>query len=248
MGCGALDAVDTPEFTSGNLRQGSAALLAKIDTVGRLIGDKRSFMADTERGRWRVPDSAAQLLAIGASAGGPGALARILPALPHMFPAAIVIVQHVDEQFAPGMAEWLDQQSAIPVRIAKEGDRLQPGTALLASSGDHLCLKGADELGYTVDPIDYVYRPSIDVLFQSICQFWQGEAVGVLLTGMGRDGALGLRALRNKGQHTIAQDEATSAVYGMPKAAAAIGAATEILALDLIAPRLVDLFTCNRKG
>jgi two-component system response regulator WspF len=245
MGYGALDAVDMPDFTPDNPLLGSEALLAKIDTVGRLIGDKPDALAKNGTGR---RTRGARLLAIGASAGGPGALAEILPALPRDFPGAIVIVQHVDAQFAPGMAEWLGEKSSIPVRIAREGDRLQRGVALLASSGDHLCLKNADALGYTVHPIDYVYRPSIDVLFQSICQFWPGEAVGVLLTGMGRDGALGLKALRNKGHHTIAQDAASSAVYGMPKAAAAIGAANSILALDLIAPELIKLFNRNREG
>jgi two-component system response regulator WspF len=246
MGYGALDAVDMPDFTPDNPALGSAALLAKIDTVGWLIGHKPGALAESGPGGRRT--RGARLLAIGASAGGPGALAEILPALPRDFPGAIVIVQHVDAQFAPGMAEWLGEKSSIPVRIAREGDRLQRGVALLASSGDHLCLKNADALGYTVHPIDYVYRPSIDVLFHSICQFWPGEAVGVLLTGMGRDGALGLKALRNKGHHTIAQDAASSAVYGMPKAAAAIGAANSVLALDLIAPKLIKLFDRNQEG
>lgn len=139
------------------------------------------------------------------------------------------------------MAEWLSQQSTLPVRLAKEGDRPTPGTALLAATNDHLTLTAADRLGYTPNPRDYVYRPSVDVFFQSVSRLWPGEAVGVLLTGMGRDGAVGLKALRNRGCHTIAQDQASSAVYGMPKAAAAIGAAVEILTLEHIAPRLIEL-------
>ncbi|WP_424138729.1 chemotaxis protein CheB, partial [Roseomonas chloroacetimidivorans] len=95
-------------------------------------------------------------------------------------------------------------------------------------------------LGYTPEPRDYVYRPSVDVFFHSVAQFWKGDAVGVLLTGMGRDGAQGLKAMRNKGWHTIAQDRATSAVYGMPKAAAEIDAAAEILPLNGIAARLTS--------
>jgi chemotaxis response regulator CheB len=113
---------------------------------------------------------------------------------------------------------------------------------LLAGTSDHLTLKAADRLGYTREPADYVYRPSVDVFFNSVCQLWPFEAVGVLLTGMGRDGAVGLKALRDKGCHTIAQDEASSAVYGMPKAAAAQNSAVEILALDQIAPKLVSIF------
>ncbi len=247
MGHGALDAVDTPDFASGDLRRGSAALLAKIDTIGRLIGDRSSRLADMAAAGRRASGAGDALLAIGASAGGPAALATILSALPPTFPGAIVIVQHVDAQFAPGMADWLNQQSRIPVRIAREGDELRSGVALLAGTNDHIRLKSATRLGYTANPINYVYRPSVDVLFQSISQFWDGPVVGVLLTGMGRDGALGLRALRNKGHHTIAQDEASSAVYGMPKAAAAIGGAVDILALDAIAPRLIDLFARSRQ-
>jgi chemotaxis response regulator CheB len=178
-------------------------------------------------------------LAIGASAGGPAALNVLLAGLPADLPAAIAIVQHVDSRFAGGMADWLSQQSPIPVRLAREADRLVPGRALLAGTDDHLVFDSGDRLGYTADPAESVYRPSIDVFFDSLVRHWRGTAVGVLLTGMGADGALGLKALREKGHHTIAQDKASSAVYGMPKAAAAIGAAVEVLALDRIARRLV---------
>jgi two-component system response regulator WspF len=105
-----------------------------------------------------------------------------------------------------------------------------------------LSLKADDRLGYTVDPSDSIYRPSIDVFFDSICHWWSGDAVGVLLTGMGRDGAKGLKALRGKGYYTIAQDQASSAVYGMPKAAIALGAAVDVLPIERIAPRLIDTF------
>jgi two-component system, chemotaxis family, response regulator WspF len=102
-------------------------------------------------------------------------------------------------------------------------------------------MKVGDRLGYTPDPSDYAYRPSVDVFFESVSKRWQGLAVGVLLTGMGRDGAVGLKSLRDKGCHTIAQDRASSAVYGMPKAAAELGAAVDILALDQIARRLTSV-------
>ena len=175
-------------------------------------------------------------------------LATLLRALPKDFPAAIVIVQHVDEQFAAGMAEWLDRESALPVRVAREGDRPAAGSVLLAGTSDHLALKTIDRLGYTAEPIDYVYRPSVDVFFQSVSRMWRGDAVGVLLTGMGRDGALGLKALRNRGHHTIAQDQATSAVYGMPKAAATLDAAVDILPTDRIAPKLMEILMCKTYG
>jgi chemotaxis response regulator CheB len=181
------------------------------------------------------------LVAIGASAGGPAALAAVLGALPGDFAAAVVVVQHVDQRMAPGMAGWLADQSALPVRVAEEGDRIVSGTVLLAATNDHLVLKTSDRVGYSAEPISCVYRPSIDAFFQSVNRLWRGDVIGVLLTGMGRDGAQELKALRSQGRHTIAQDEESSAVYGMPKAAAKIDAAVDILPLVRIAPRLVTL-------
>jgi len=243
MGHGALDAVDTPSLIAENASETGKALLAKIDIIGKLIGDKNGGSGAALRPRMGSPGkNGDRLLAIGASAGGPAALATLLSGLPRNFAAATVIVQHVDEQFAAGMADWLAQQSGLIVRVAREDDKPTVGEVLLAATNDHLVLKAPNRLGYTADPADYVYRPSVDVFFRSVCRFWPGEAVGVLLTGMGRDGALGLKALRNKGCHTIAQDRATSAVYGMPKAAATLDAAVDVLALDRIAPRLASLF------
>jgi chemotaxis response regulator CheB len=113
---------------------------------------------------------------------------------------------------------------------------------LLAGTNDHLRFISAERIGYSAEPRDLAYRPSVDVFFASVGVHWTGEAVGVLLTGMGRDGAKGLKTLRDKGHYTIAQDQASSTVYGMPKAAASLGAAVDILPLARIAPRLVDTF------
>ena len=182
-----------------------------------------------------------RLIAIGASAGGPAALAVILAGVPKDFPAAIVIVQHVDAKFTTGMTEWLTGQTGLCVRVAQEGDRLVRGSVFMAGTSNHLILKGKDRLAYTPEPLDYLYRPSVDVFFESVSHGWQNAAVGVLLTGMGKDGARGLKLLRDRGHHTIAQDEATSSVYGMPKAAVALDAAVDVLPMRRIAPRLIDL-------
>lgn len=246
MGHGALDAVDTPTLGTGKIEEVAGPLLAKIATISRLVGDKRGRRRGAEPGdRASRPQRHDRLVAIGASAGGPAVLATLLRELPEDFPAAVVIVQHVDEQFAVGMATWLRQGTALPVRVAKEGDRPTVGEVLLAGTSDHLTFKTADRVGYTADPIDYVYRPSVDVFFRSACRLWRGDVVGVLLSGMGRDGALGLKTLRDRGHYTIAQDRATSAVYGMPKAAATINAAVAILRADLIASKLMDVLTCK---
>jgi chemotaxis response regulator CheB len=240
MAQGALDAVDTPALGIGNLRESAARLLAKIDTVSKLIGEK-NISFNGKNSRYPLPRAREKwLVAMGASAGGPAALAKVLSGLPENFPAAIVVVQHVDQQFAAGMAEWLNGPSTLPVRVAQEGDRPESGIVLLAATSDHLVLKASDRLGYTAEPKDYVYRPSVDVFFESVNLCWPGSAVGVLLTGMGRDGALGLKALRDRGHYTIAQDQASSAVYGMPKAAAAVAAAVDILPLERIAAKLIS--------
>ena len=241
MGHGALDAIDTPLLGGGAIEARAAPLLAKISNISRLVADKRLRQAIPPRDSSSPPSSRERLIAIGASAGGPAALATILGGLPGDLPAAIVIVQHVDRQFAEGMATWLNECTALRVRVAVEDDRPTAGEVLLAGTNDHLTLKTADRVGYTGDPTDYVYRPSVDVFFRSACRLWPGDVVGVLLTGMGRDGALGLKALRDRGCYTIAQDEATSAVYGMPKAAATINAAVDILPAERIAAKLKEV-------
>jgi len=243
MGHGALDAVSTPELGT---EAGSAPFLAKIATLGKLIDDRLPG-ADEVFARTLPRRPRSQLVVIGASAGGPAALATVLHGLPNDYSAAVVVVQHVDEQFAAGMAEWLGKGCQLPVRLAQEGDHLMPGVVLLAGTSNHLVFKKADQLGYSPEPRDHAYRPSVDVFFNSVIGQWAGDVTGVLLTGMGRDGAQGLKGLRDKGHYTIAQDQATSAVYGMPKAAAALGAASEILPVGAIAPRLVKLLSDGRR-
>ncbi|WP_233833033.1 chemotaxis response regulator protein-glutamate methylesterase [Paraburkholderia sp. ZP32-5] len=239
MGAGALDAVDTPSLSGADAHRSVATLIAKIDSIAALVKERHAQSAGIAMTKERARQGDMPLVAIGASAGGPAALATLLGGLPRDFNAAIVIVQHVDAAFAAGMAQWLNQQSTLPVRIACEGDRPQPGVALLAATNDHLHLKLPNVFGYTRVPEETPYRPSVDVFFNSVVARWPARAIGVLLTGMGRDGAIGLKAMRTKGYHTIAQNEATSAVYGMPKAAAALDAAAAILPLPRIAAALV---------
>jgi len=237
MGHGALDAVDTPTLSTCDERNEMPALLRKIRNIGWLIGDRKK-LADAPPTPARTAGTSSPLIAIGASAGGPATLAQLLNALPVDFGASVVMVQHVDAVFSLGMAKWLDEQCGMTVRLAREGDRPVPGTALLAGTNDHLKLRSDGTLGYSEVPREFLYRPSIDVFFDSVIAHWRATAVGVLLTGMGRDGAEGLKRMRDRGFHTIAQDQRTCAVYGMPKAAAAIGAAVQILPIEDIAGAL----------
>lgn len=243
MGAGALDAVNTPVLEQPGAPDGAGALLAKIETIRKLIGAPAAKPQAQPAVMTPLPNDAQQLVVIGASAGGPAAVAKILSQLPADFPAPVVIIQHVDVQFAKGLGDWLGSQTALKVRVAAENDRPEPGTVLLAGTGNHLVMAANGRLAYTPEPIDCPYRPSIDVFLKSVDEHWPGEVIGVLLTGMGRDGAEGLKLLRDRGHHTMAQDRASSAVYGMPKAAAEMGAASEITPLDQIGQRLGKLLS-----
>jgi two-component system response regulator WspF len=249
MGAGALDAVNTPVLGAPGITKGAHALLGKIETIRRLLGagPPRRLAHFQENEDAKPPPAHTSLVAIGASAGGPSALVEVLGRLPANFPGAIVVVQHVDRQFAQGLANWLDYQTPLEVRLAQEGDFPQPGKVFLAGRDNHLVVTSSARLAYVNQPADCAYRPSIDTFFKSVERFWQGEVVAVLLTGMGRDGAEGLRSLQSLGHHTIAQDQASSAVYGMPKAAAELQAATEILGLEKIGPRLTNILTQRKK-
>ena len=239
LGYGALDAVTTPNMFDAGRSVETQALLYKIETIERLLKAQGKLAEAPTKNLPEFPASPRKsLIVIGASAGGPAALAAVISRLPVNLPAPVILVQHVDEQFMPSMAEWLSTQSKIPVQLAQEGEMPEPGKILLAGRGQHLIFKTSQILGYTEQPKASYYSPSIDVFFTSVDEKWSGELIAVLLTGMGADGAKGLKRLRDAGAYTIAQDQATSAVYGMPKAAAAIGAAVDILRLEDIAPAI----------
>jgi len=238
MGAGALDVVSTPTLTAATREASTAALLAKIRLIGSLgvsYAPMSAIPADAGE------NSATALIAIGASAGGPPAVAHVLRDLTAKLPAAVLVVQHVDAEFVDSMAEWFDSQCSLTVRVAREGIKPAIGCAYLAAGDVHLVMKADGRLAYNAEPLDAPYRPSADVLFSSIAKNWRGVAIGVVLSGMGRDGALGLQQLRATGARTIAQDQATSAVYGMPRAAAELSAATDVLPISMIGPKITEM-------
>jgi len=242
LGAGALDVTATPVLQGQP--GGDAELLAKIRTMDKLIrhsgGSQAMLPRTAANGAAPLADveKVTSLLAIGASTGGPVAVSKLLAGWKAPRGCAIVVVQHIDQHFADNFARWLGEQLEMPVRAAEEGDELVAGTVLIAKSNDHLTLDQNLRLRYDIHPKDYAYRPSVDVFFHCLAQHWKGEVVGVLLTGMGRDGAEGLLAMRKAGHTTIAQDQASSAVYGMPRAAAELDAAQMILPLAKIGPVL----------
>jgi two-component system response regulator WspF len=239
MSHGALNAIDVPQLTD----RSADALVKQLRNAERLLDTQGREITNTQSVRMASSGDASppRLLVIGASTGGPQAVAEILACFPRDFPAAIVIVQHVDAQFVSGLASWLKDRTGFPVEMAVEGDRPRPGSAVLAGTKDHLVMTARGTLAYTATPRNSIYRPSIDVFFKSLEPRRTPRSIAVLLTGMGKDGAEGLKQLRQGNWVTIAQDEATSVVYGMPKAAARIGAATHILALPDIAPKIGEL-------
>jgi two-component system response regulator WspF len=245
MGHGGLDAVNTPTFGSdGQVKDGEGLLacLAKLEQAKRL--PTTVCNEPPPSGRPKSPGGNANLLppllALGSSTGGPEALAQILGELPADFPAGVVIVQHIAADFAPSLVVWLQGRTRLRVSIAAVGQEPKPGQALLAATNDHLFVNRGCLLGYTSEPVDYPYRPSVDVFFDSLAARWPRLGVAVLLTGMGSDGARGLLSLRKAGWHTIAQDQASSVVYGMPKAAAELQAACQILPLNRIARAILE--------
>jgi chemotaxis response regulator CheB len=240
MGAGALDVVATPVHAGGR------ELLRKIDRIARIIGgaDERTSSGQTVRWQQEGPSPGKDgtcLVAIGSSTGGPQALQVILRGLPADFPAAIAVVQHMDEQFASGLAGWLDGQCRLQVRVLREGDGPLPGQVLIASTNNHLIMRADGTFGYAVEPEDSYYHPSVDVFFNSLVQNWRNRCIGVILTGMGSDGARGLSGLRRQGQYTITQDRKSSVVFGMPKAAIELNAAREILPVDQISGKIINL-------
>lgn len=181
------------------------------------------------------------VIAIGASTGGPSSLFELIKALPKEFKAALVIIQHIDGRFSAGMAQWLENATSLRVKLVQHNEPLLPGVIYIAGAEAHLVVSKEGRLQLSQQPENSLFKPSIDVFFSSLSTYWQGHAIGVLLTGMGQDGALGLKQMKERGWPTIAQDQASSVVYGMPKAAVHIKAASEVLSLDKIATRLIQL-------
>lgn len=244
LNAGALDAVNTPILNSDASGENAHDLLEKIRTIGVLTRNQAS--SPTPEIFVRKPGPHVEgntLIAIGASTGGPSALLSILSTLPATCQAPVIIVQHLDAQFSENLARWLNEHCAIEVRVAKDNERPMPGVALLAGTNSHLVMNSNKRLKYVDEPKDNPYTPSVDVMFESISKHWDGNAVAILLTGMGKDGAKGMLAMKQKGWPAIAQDAASCVVYGMPKAAVELNAVTDVIPLDEIPRTLSDMFS-----
>jgi len=212
--------------------------IQKKNTADVILGKNARAMTQTTE----------KVIAIGASTGGTQALRKVLAHIPAMAPG-IVIVQHMPEKFTTSFAQSLNDICELDVLEAKNGNRIQPGRALIAPGGKHMLLKRSGAM-YHVDIIDGPlvsrHRPSVDVLFRSVVRYAGRNAVGCLMTGMGDDGAQGLLEMKQAGALTYAQDEATSVVFGMPQEAWKKGAALKLLPIEDIAEVLIR--ACTEKS
>lgn len=247
LAAGAVDVLDKPraDGVAGVWERDFVSAIKRVSRI-RVITHPRARLNSPAPRRGSAAASRVsppRVVAIGASTGGPGALAHILRALPPAFPVPILIVLHIGEPFAAPFCDWLGGLSPLPVVLATDGMRLpevgEP-RAVLAPADRHLVVRGG-RLELTSEAERHSCRPSVDVLFESVAHEVGAAAVGCLLTGMGKDGAVGLLAMRRAGGATIAQDEATSIVFGMPREATLLGAAERVLPLDQIASTLVAL-------
>ena len=189
-----------------------------------------------------------EIVVIGASAGGPSALAQVLSGFPSNFALPILMVQHLSREFMPGLAEWLDRAGPLPVRIPVQGETVLGGVVYLAPGGSHMRLSAKGRIMLDFEQGSYRHHPAVDVLLESAAAVYGARAVGVILTGMGDDGAFGLRAMHNARARTIVQNEATCVVFGMPAAAIAAGAAEFVLPLDKISSAVVKLCGGDNKN
>ena len=248
LAAGALDALGKDDLPLTAPDSAAAAALrrrVKVLSGAHVIRHPRARLSGRKGRPATKPAPRGAVIGICASTGGPQALAAVLSGIPASFPVPILIVQHITAGFTEGLAHWLDGAVPLPVRLAEDGAAIAPGVSV-APDGAHLVVRGARLELDRASPAG-LHRPSADMLLQSIAESAGSAGVAVVLTGMGRDGAAGLGAVQAAGGLTIAQDEATSAVYGMPKEAAKHGA-KHILPLAQIATMLATVAPERRKA
>jgi two-component system, chemotaxis family, protein-glutamate methylesterase/glutaminase len=191
----------------------------------------------------RDPCASFDIVALASSAGGLRALEEVLSGLPADFPAAVVVVQHLDRRHRSLMAEILRRHTPLPVNEAAEGDRLTPGMVFIAPPNKHLLINPRGTLSLSDSELVHFVRPSADLMFESVAGSFKDRAIAVVLTGTGSDGTMGVRAVKKMGGTVIAQDEATSDFFGMPGGAIQTGSVDFVLPLKEIGPALVTLVT-----
>ncbi|HLN63345.1 MAG TPA: chemotaxis response regulator protein-glutamate methylesterase [Symbiobacteriaceae bacterium] len=252
LALGAVDFVAKPSGSiSLNMHVAREELVAKVKAAAgatpryrRVLGDLPPLRREAKLARPASPLPGAlprQLVVIGCSTGGPGALHQIIPRLPGDLAAAVLVVQHMPPGFTRSLAGRLDEISAIEVREAQEGDRVAASQVLVAPGGYHMLVAADGTIHLNQDPALHGVRPAVDKTMESVLPIWQNHLVGVILTGMGYDGAKGMVGIKKAGGRTIAEDASTCVVYGMPKVVAEMGAADQVLPVHEVADAIVKL-------
>lgn len=239
LGAGALDILEKP--AEGDFQDFAEALRAKVKVLAgvNVITHPKAKLSPLIA----VPRSAKnKVVAIGSSTGGPGALRKVLSRLPSGLPGPFLVVQHISAGFVESLAEWLREVSHMPIRVARIGEKAEPGEVIIAPDGHHLQMMRNGRINLTTEDNSNGHRPSVDALMTSMAGSYGSKAIGVLLTGMGRDGSLGMAAIHGAGGQTFVQDEASSIVFGMPKAAIELGVVDRVVPLSKIAQAIIEAF------
>ena len=238
LAMGAMDFVAVTQEIDGI----SADLIEKIKIASRIKPIRRMKLNHTPRKLPIKKEIAAKIVAIGVSTGGPQALQVLFSKIPANFPACILVVQHIAPGFIQGLADWLGQTTSLHFQVARSGDTPKPGVVFFAPDGVHMTVDDQNRIVLKEDVTKkMVHVPSIDVMMQSVAEVYQESAVGVIMTGMGRDGVEGISAIKSSGGYTIAQDEKTSAIYGMNKIAVDQGLIKRVLSLEYISDELIRI-------
>lgn len=252
LDAGAIDVMAKPIGVGMDFDLDAKELIGKIKILAGVVvirkpHREREALAPPDVGMLPLGDAAPlRIIGIGASTGGPQAFHEILINLPANFPVPVICIQHINEEFMQGMVDWLAPLCKLKITTAEAGVVPQPGVVYFPRGGSHLIVSSQGRLAYSDGPVYDGHRPSISVAFNSLAQYYGRECAGVLLTGMGRDGVEGMASIARAGGVTIAQNEESSIVFGMPKEAAAQGAAQHVLPLKQISTMLQSAALAGR--
>ena len=243
---GALDVIDKKELELVGQKKSGEALIAKIKfltgvrVVERHLGKlrKERSVVDLKASTKEVSD---RIVAVVASTGGPQALLDVLKRLPEDFPCGIVIVQHITSGFLSGLVDWLAKECKIKVKIGEDLEEIRPGVAYMAPDNFQMRVEESGKISLSNEPAQVGHRPSGDVLLESVARIYGKGSVAAILTGMGRDGAMGMKAIKQFYGKTIAQNEKSCVVFGMPKAAVEMNVIDKVLPLERIAEEIVSM-------
>jgi two-component system chemotaxis response regulator CheB len=214
-------------------------MLSHVSVITHIRGKRKPRISRDLTGS-SMPEYGRRAVGIVCSTGGPNALRRILSALPADLPAGVVVVQHISEGFDSELTSWLGEKSPLKIRRAEEGDRILPGYVYICPAGRHTVIQDGGRLVLNDTPPIDCFRPSGDLMLSSMSRIYRSGALGVILTGMGRDGAQGIKAIKEAGGRTIAQDEGTSLIFGMPRAAIELGVVDKVAPLEAIPEEILE--------